>query len=322
MTRLVYVLGASHSGSTLLTMLLNAHPGVATIGALAPAGLGDLGRYLCSCGRAIRRCGFWRWLAERASADHVPFTLDDFGTAFRMPGSRLDRRLLGSLHRGPWAELLRDACLSVLTRWPRRFAEIARANEVLVRAILDYYCADVFADKGNLALRLKHLLRTGAFDIKVIRLVRDGRAVALTYTDAAAYADAALPSRRGGGMGAGRPQRWSMAEAAYDVRRCHEEADHVLARLHRSQWVQLRYEQLCKDTDRTMERLFSFIGVDPSARVCDFRSVEHHILGNGMRLDCGSEVRLDERWREVLTPEQLRTFDSVAGRVNRRHGYV
>jgi hypothetical protein len=45
-------------------------------------------------------------------------------------------------------------------------------------------------------------------------------------------------------------------------------------------------------------------------------------VGNGMRLDTSSEIQLDERWREVLGPEELATFDQVAGDVNRRLGYV
>ena len=37
----------------------------------------------------------------------------------------------------------------------------------------------------------------------------------------------------------------------------------------------------------------------------DFRSVDHHIIGNQMRLSSTSEIRLDESWKKALTPEQM-----------------
>ena len=41
MTDLVYILAASHSGSTLLAMLLSTHPEICTVGELKATNLGD-----------------------------------------------------------------------------------------------------------------------------------------------------------------------------------------------------------------------------------------------------------------------------------------
>ena len=46
--RLVYILAASHSGSTLLAMLLGSHPDVCTVGELKATSLGNVEEYLCS----------------------------------------------------------------------------------------------------------------------------------------------------------------------------------------------------------------------------------------------------------------------------------
>ena len=320
--RLVYILATSHSGSTLLTMLLNAHPDVATIGELAPGGMGDPDTYRCSCGSLIRSCPFWTWLCEQAERRGVPLDVSDLGTAFRMPETRLGRRLLGPMHRGPLLESARDTGLRLLTPWPRRFREIANTNELVIQLCLRYRAATVFVDKGQSALRLKHLLAVPALDVRVLHVVRDGRAVALTYMDEAEYADAGDPSMRGGGRGTNRTERRSMHEAAYEVRRSLEAAEHVLRRVQPSRQRRLRYEDLCVDPDATIAGVLEFIGLEPAAREADFRSVEHHILGNGMRLDAGSQIRLDERWKTVLTPGDLQTFAAVAGRANRAYGYV
>ena len=322
MTKLAYILAASHSGSTLLTMLLNAHPDVATVGELAPGHVEDLAFYRCSCGRLLRECPFWDRIGRHVLNQGVTFALDNFPTRFALPESRLGTRLLGPLHRGPALEWARDRALDLLPSWPKRFAQAAHANEAVIHAVLDYYAAKVFVDKGNKALRLKFLLRIPSFDVKVIRLIRDGRAVALTYTAPAEYADATSQDLRGGGSGGRRDdERLSMAQAARQWRRCNEEAEHALARLAPERWTQIRYEELCSDPDATLDRLFTFLGLDPARRVRDFRSVEHHVLGNGMRLDPTSDIRLDERWKSVLTRRDLAAFDRTAGRMNREYGY-
>jgi hypothetical protein len=321
-TKLAYILAASHSGSTLLTMLLNSHPDVATVGELAPGGMGDLSWYLCSCGTRLRECSFWQYVSSAMKRNGNHFDLEDFGTRFSMPESRIATWLLGPLHRGPVLELLRDTALGLITSWPDRLAEIARRNEAIIEVILDYYHARIFVDKGNRALRLKYLLRIPSLDVKVIRLIRDGRAVALTYMDPAGFADAKDTARRGGGSGGNREnERLEMAQAAYQWRRCNKEAEHVIHRLDKAQWTEIRYEDLCNDTDNTLNRIFEFFDLDPDQRAKDFRSVEHHVVGNGMRLDSTSEIRLDERWRSVLTEEDLKTFDRVAGKMNRKYGY-
>jgi len=57
MTQLAYVSAASHSGSTLLSMLLGSHRQVATVGEikLSPNSMGEISRYRCSCGEFIRQ---------------------------------------------------------------------------------------------------------------------------------------------------------------------------------------------------------------------------------------------------------------------------
>ena len=303
-------------------MLMNSHPAVATIGELSPGHMEDSSWYRCSCGTRIRECPFWQWVISAARGSGITFGIEEFGTGFRMRNSRIASHLLGSLHRGRVFELLRDTGLHLFSRWPSRISEIIRANEILVEVIMEYYHALVFVDKGNIGLRLKHLLRIPSFDVKVIRLIRDGRGVALTYMNPAGFADTNDPALRGGGSGGDREaERLSMTQAAYQWRRCNEEAEHVLRRLDKSQWIELRYEDLCKETENTLGRLFEFLGLDPGERAKDFRTVENHVVGNGMRLDKTSKISLDERWRSVLTEQDLRIFDCEAGRINRRYGY-
>jgi len=301
MSDLVYILAASHSGSTLLAMLLGAHPETCTVGELKATSLGDVERYLCSCGERIKQCPFWKKVSGAMARRGVPFDVTEAGTDFQANGTAYTRALLRPLHRGPLAEKIRDAALWLSPGWRTRLAEIQRRNAALVDALCEVSGARVIIDSSKVALRLKYLLRNPALSVRVIRLIRDGRGVALTYIE-----------ERG----------LKMAEAAHEWRRSNEEAEHLLAGMDPSRWVEVRYERLCAEPERTLRRLFAFLGVDPSKGTLDFRSVEHHVIGNSMRLDRCSEIRLDERWRSVLTAEDLRAFDAVAGKMNKRYGYA
>ncbi len=323
MTKLAYILAASHSGSTLLAMLLGAHPDICTVGELKATNLGDVERYLCSCGTPIRRCGFWARVHEEMSKRGVPFDVGDARTDVRAAPTAYARRLLKPLHRGWLLELARDAGLAPSAAWRRHLARTQHRNAVLIGTVAAIRGARMVVDSSKVALRLKYLLRNPQLDVSVIRLIRDGRAVALTYMDPARFADASDPGRRGGGTGRARDdERLPLMDAAREWRRSNEEAEHVLAGLGRNRWVQVRYEDLCADPDNTLRRLFAFLGVDPDRAERDFRRVEHHVIGNGMRLDLTSEIRLDDRWRAILTQEELRAFDGVAGDLNRRYGYT
>lgn len=324
MTQLVYILAASHSGSTLLSMLLGSHPLIATAGELklSTSSMGEISRYRCSCGEFIRRCQFWRDVKKGMETRGFDFDLACAGTSYREVRSRYAQRLLGPMHRGKLLESIRDIALGMSSSWRRKLPDIHRRNAALVSAIAEIAGAKIIVDSSKIAVRLKYLLRNPDLDVKVIRLIRDGRGVALTYTDPAGFADAKDPTLRGGGTGGDREkERLPMARAAYEWRRNNEEAEHVLRGLDKSRWIEVRYEELCKETEKTLGRLFEFLGLDPGKRTQDFRSAENHVVGNGMRLDTTSEIRLDERWRSVLSEEELRSFACEVGKMNEHYGY-
>jgi hypothetical protein len=181
----------------------------------------------------------------------------------------------------------------------------------------------VLVDSSKIGVRLKYLLRNPALDVRVIRLVRDGRAVALTYVDPDTFADAADPALRGGGTGdTRRRRRLSMSDAARQWRRSIEEGAAVVRTLGASRWTEVRYEELCTEPRATLDRLFTFIGVVPPPTMSAVRPREQHVIGNGMRLNSVVEIRLDDRWQSALSFRDLEEFDAVAGRLNRAFGYL
>jgi hypothetical protein len=303
-------------------MLLNTHPQICSVGELKATSLGDVERYRCSCHSPIRACRFWSEVTADVVAQGFAFDVTRGETDVRSVPSAYARRLLRPLHRGAALELARDGALQLSARWREHLRRASNLDAAVARAICGRTGKRVIVDSSKAGLRLKYLLRNPALDVRVIRLVRDGRAVALTYLDPARFADASDPSLRNGGMGGDRrAEQLPIAAAAREWRRSNEEADAIVGRLDSSRWTSVRYEDLCTDTETTLRQIFAFAGVDADSPRPPLRSAEHHIIGNGMRLDVSSDVRLDDRWRTALTTTDLGVFEAVAGTTNRHLGY-
>src|SRR4030095_6674403 len=127
------------------------------------------------------------------------------------------RRLLRPLHRGPAFELVRDLALHIAPAWRGHLAVWQRPNARLAESVCRVTGKALVVDSSKVAVRLKYLLRNPALDVRVVRVIRDGRAVMLTYMDPARFADARDERLRGGGSGGDRAEeRLSATRAAVE----------------------------------------------------------------------------------------------------------
>ena len=299
--RYVYILGAGHSGSTLLAMLLGMHPRVCSIGEVKAPALGAASDYRCSCGQPITACDFWQALEREVQARGPRLDLFGGSTDIRRAPTAYARLLMKPLQRSAPVERLRALALGLSPAWRNHRGRVQSLSTALARAACAISGKDVFVDSSKTGVQLIHLLDNPDLDVKVIRLVRDGRGVSLSY-------------RKADGL--------SIPDAAYEWRRSNEEAELIVSRLPPERWFDLRYEGLCADVDATMRALFAFIGVQPDAPLAQRENEPLHVLGNNNARLNPREVRLDEKWRRTLTPDDLHGFERVAGPVNRRLGYA
>lgn len=297
----VYILGAGHSGSTLLSLLLAMHPDVCTIGEVKASALGSLEEYRCSCGRSIDGCEFWRSLREEVELRGGSFDLAAGGTDIRRAPTPYLRMLLKPLHRSAAWERPRAAALALSPSWRTHLNRVQSLNVALAAAACTLAGKRVFVDSSKTGLQLKYLLANPELDLRIVRLVRDGRGVSLSY-------------RSADGL--------SIADAAKGWRRSNEEAEIIVSQLPRDRWFDLRYETLCRELEPTLRALCTFIGVTPPGSLDRLQGPPQHILGNDKARLRPSEVRLDEKWRRVLTADDLVEFEQVAGPLNRRLGYA
>jgi hypothetical protein len=157
-----------------------------------------------------------------------------------------------------------------------------------------------FVDSSKRPERAVYLRRVPSFDMKVIHLVRDGRAVSWS-------------AMKNWGIGAeAAAESWLRDVKASERARRTFPAD---------RWLTLHHEDVCARPAEVLQAVHGFIGVAPRNGGNGFRGGDHHIIGNRMRLLSTSEIRLDERWKTALAPGEMESIERKLGPTNRRYGY-
>lgn len=298
----VYLASLPYSGSTLLSFLINSHPQIATVGEMTgPNHWQDPETYLCSCGQPIRQCSFWHEVAAAMQSRGYDFDPGHFNTRMQLGHHRYVRRILSGSLGNSLVEDLRDVVLRPWSSRSRQLSELIERYEVLASAILAVTGKSVFFDASKNHMAIRYLSRSAAVDLRVVHLVRDVRGASLSKKK-------------------NRQVSWSRAVNSWV--RGNQNIERQLRRLPADRWIRVRYEDLCREPDRTMSRLFEFCGVKPYTVTSAASSQEHHIVGNRMRLRNAREISLDEGWREAVTPDELQCAMALAGRLHQKYGYA
>jgi hypothetical protein len=301
--KLLYILAPSFSGSTLLTYLLAHHPRISTIGELKATKMGNPAEYRCSCGDVITECRFWNEVGRLSRERSLPFDVRDFDTVLHFEGdSGFANRLIRADVRGPMFEAARSAAIALVPAARRRLANQLRRNYELTRVIAQAQGGEIFLDGSKDPTRLLHFIGAGLWDVRIVYLQRDGRGVI-----------SSIAKHRG----------IDFAQAAEQWERNIRALEHMRRRLPDRDVLDMKYEDLCSRPTECLTRLFNWLGIeDRPIEVGDFKQGSFHILGNSMRLNGVSAIKLDEAWRTKLSPQQIDYFLRKFGAMHSRLGYA
>lgn len=304
MTDVLYIMGHGYSGSTLLTFLLGSHPQVATIGEL---GIAEQAKqqttpeqYLCSCHAPVRDCGFWQRVRREMGERGHDFDVWDSDLAFRARGGGISDVILRAVQRGPVLEMARSAGVRVVPGARRELARILSRIENLAEIVNGIKGSRVFLDSSKRPERAVFMRRIPSFDMRVIHLIRDGRAVSWSNM---------------------KNQRLDPEAAAESWIRDNRASEQARRYFPADRWMTLRHEDVCADPAGALSRIYSFVGLPPGDGIPDFKGVEQHVIGNRMRLSSTSEIRIDDRWKTALTSEQMAVIERKVAPLNRSYGY-
>jgi hypothetical protein len=171
-------------------------------------------------------------------------------------------------------------------------------------SVLDVTGTQVFVDASKFPVRVPPLSQVSGIDLRIINLYRDGRGVVHSWKK--------------------RLKNASMKKVIQGWIKRENQRKAVLSSINADRVMKLKYEDLCSAPEVTLRSIFDFIGVDPQVRInMRYKSqVEHHIIGNPMRIRTNEKIVLDEKWRRTWDQDVLDLFAEVGGvDANHKNGY-
>ncbi len=303
MKTLVYIASTGYSGSTLLESILGSNERCLNLGEIYKLSYWPV----CSCGEQVADCSFWKELGARlhqrpGAADR---RLQDWHVQGRRVKSGLDKHLHNAFIALGGPESL--PAFKAISPEIRTFSDsCARALE-LFEAAATMTGASVIVDSSKDPLLLKHLYALEPARLRVIHLVRDPRAVSLSFVnnfdrDGTAYVAEASGARP------------TLTEAATYWRDRNRNIRLASWRIPAHQRLFLRYEDLCREREASAAALSEFLGEPITIPEIIHLRQQHTIAGNPMRQsETSIRVRLGEDWRKRLSAADLAEIKAVVG---------
>jgi hypothetical protein len=286
-----------------MAFLLDSHPEIISTGEIAPSLKAkrkrtNPGAILCTCGVAVQDCQFWGKVFKSVQEQGLSISADNWSNDYNYENKLLGRLFNDYSHR-PWLRSFQRIASVRLPFHRERIIRTGKVNEAFIEAILTISKASVFFEASKCLMRLDNLVKINRFNVKVIRLVRDVRA----YVNSA--------------------KSWGepVAESALHWKRFQLVADQYLSTMPKENVLAFRYEDLCENPEKVLKDIWKFLNVSIIKPPNEISPEKHHILGNHMRLKGKFEIRLDEKWRKVLTEGELDEVMKIAGKVNEKWGY-
>jgi hypothetical protein len=279
-----YIGGSDRSGSTILDMMLGAHPEAFSTGQLDELQFWVNSARFCTCGRPILECPFWGQVL--ASSDIlVPQPINVNGKI----------RKVGRMLRVAAAGATRDEARGVESAWELLDHVAERSGKRLV------------IDSSKAGLRLVQLARDRrGKQLRVIHLVRDTRG----YVTSKSFPTLAKSPQGTAGYIATQSKPAAVADWL---------VQNLLMLLlgvvvFRRRYVVVTYEQMTRNPERILAQLSRFLSLqyDRSMLPPLDRSEFHLIGGNSSRLSF-AEVRYDDKWRSKLTSREKVLIKAASG---------
>ena len=167
-----------HSGSTLLSFLLNAHPEIVTVGETCRIGVNIPDRWTrkagkCSCGKPYYYCDFWNRVLAGIAARGVGISKPDY---FRFEMFNIG--VLNYAYRKAYSRPLGRTILRLSLPLYRRKKELADKKLcAFVESVLEVSGKTIFLDASKAPYWIYPLSQNPFFDLWILDLYRDGRGV-------------------------------------------------------------------------------------------------------------------------------------------------
>ncbi|HEX6924550.1 MAG TPA: sulfotransferase [Longimicrobiaceae bacterium] len=296
----IYIAGYGRSGSTILSIILGAHPEIASVGEIAFAHEDwfDPNR-ACSCLRPYPECEFW--------SDFLPLAHPQATRSARLTERVLALPLL-------WLGLLPGSRRSAYQAFQANL--LAGIRRKTAKPII----VDASKSARLTAARPLALARLLDEDVFVIHMVRDGRATvrSLVRTGSNWALEGRVPPLKAPVLRA--VLGWVLTNLWTSTLRW---------ALGRDRYIRLRYEDFVAEPGATLRRLGNFLGVNLEPVVERLQagetfSAEHMVGGNRVRFETQIALRPNAVAAKdtALAGRERQLFALLGAWLNRRYGYA
>ena len=297
--QLNFILCPSYHGATLLSLLLNNHSRISSLGDTLPPRKPDV---TCACGEKVSKCEFWIKIEERLHTDNyanLDRLLPWYPILVRNPSR--NTKINRIIEKAVFAGL--PASLAIRSIW--RNAKVF--NDISIefsRTVCDIAGTDLFIDskKPMISVIVQSILDK-AKNLKVLHIVRDPRGFAFS-------------SKK-------HKKSVSLDQICKNWTMYHRNTIKLNSILNEVNILTVRHEDLCDDPETTMRKIFKHFGVGYENVFCPpINPLKHHLIGNRGTLErFDGEVRCDDTWRTTLSKEEQKEILELTYPLSDKYGY-
>jgi hypothetical protein len=285
----IYITSLGRSGSTLLDLMIGRHSLVESVGEIDAFDQWVDSNLLCSCQETMADCSYWNEIRQN------------------LPGNEAFR--IGYLSKAQRTKSL------VLKPSSQEAKAYSLPNHHLFSSILKNTSKKIILDSSKRVQRLRYLISSDLFDLKVIHLVRNGNAVVNSYKRASERPE----FTSGKTTVPGSPLQTSTRWVLYNLL-----AQKLGRHLGPERYIRVRYEDVALRPEEEVRKICSRFGLTYEEGLLNPTTQSiHNISGSRWRFKSEQkvEVKIDERWRRELSQRDKLTFAVVGGLLNRAYGF-
>lgn len=295
MPNVIYIVGRGHSGSTMLELLINRNPQAVSMGEVNLLGLqlyrsGSHTRWIgeCSCHKRPHTCPVWGKVLSKLENDlqvdlkkqPLAFRVSDEGLAEEYGWKRPLHYLAFKTIRA--IRILSHRGFPLLGRF---FITWTKKRDKLYEAYAEIRQVDTVVDASKDYLQMLDLYKHSRWPVKVIYITRDVRGHAWSSI------------RKKGATAKEEAKTWTKLNRSILK---------ALEKIPSEDWMHIKYEDICAETDTALAKLFEFAGL-PNFQLSAEQEISkrHTIAGNQTRFRLLDTIRHDRKWVSNLTPEDI-----------------
>jgi hypothetical protein len=310
--KVIYILGAGRSGSTLINTVLGQHEDAFACGELVHFAHPFMKDVHCSCGELFPACKFWssvrkEWEKESGASAHDYLALQRHYEMYQTPYDKMNplMRFLKEVKRAIWPVTVND----------KKFEEYSQLTTLLFKKITECSGKTFIVDASKSWHRAYLLSEITDIDLYIFRLVRDGRGVARSCKKK-------VEKNYGWEWNTKPIPAWRSAIA---WTRANFFCDAVLNKL--SNFYFCRYEDFANQPVETLHAVGEWLRLDFSNVTKNIEAkkplcYEHVFGGNHARMKPVLAIRCDDAWRRELSAEEIRQFEFFATPLLRKYHFL